>query len=217
MHILIVEDDMDLGRALLSNMKQEGHSALWVRKLADARTVLDLEVDCVLLDLGLPDGDGLDLLRSWRTSHTQVPIIVITAREALGDRLAGLDGGADDFIIKPFAMSELFSRIAAVCRRTARQVSETWAVGPLTLEPRAHLVWLDGKELNLSKREYALLLELARDPSQVVSKGLLGRRLEPLGDPVDATTIEVHLSNLRRKIGPDRIRTVRGVGYQFVE
>lgn len=217
MHLLIIEDDMDLGQALLASLRQQGHTATWVRRLQDGVTAFDAElVDCVLLDINLPDGTGFDLLRRWRLAAAQVPIIVITARAALDDRLKGLDGGADDFIVKPFDTAELLSRIGAVVRRSARQASETWAVGSLTLEPRAHTARLDGVELALSPREFRLLLELARDPGQVVSKGLLGQRLEPLGDPVDIATIEVHLSNLRRKIGAERIRTVRGVGYQLV-
>jgi DNA-binding response OmpR family regulator len=145
-----------------------------------------------------------------------VPVIIITARSSLEDRLSGFDSGADDFIVKPFAMSELMARIGAVTRRSARQASPVWQVADLKLEPRAHQAWCDDVLLDLSAREFRLLMELARDPSVVVSKHDLGRRMEPLGDPLDAATIEVHLSNLRRKIGPERVRTVRGVGYQLV-
>lgn len=216
MHVLIIEDDVDLGRALLASLKLEGFSGLWVRRLADAPQPGAEAPDCVLLDLTLPDGEGLDLLRRWRSGNANVPVIVITARSALEDRLAGLDSGADDFILKPFAMQELVARIWAVTRRYAQQASQTWRIGDLMLEPRAHLAWLDGEALDLSMREFNLLVELAREPGAVVSKSLLGQRLEPLGDPLDAPTIEVHLSNLRRKIGAERIRTVRGVGYQLV-
>ncbi len=217
MHLLIIEDDLDLGQALLASLKAEGFTATWVRRLQDSIATFDAElIDCVLLDINLPDGNGFDLLRRWRAASSLVPIIVITARAALDDRLKGLDGGADDFIVKPFETAELISRIGAVVRRSARQASQTWVVGALTLEPRAHVARLDGVELSLSPREFRLLQELARDPGQVVSKGLLGQRLEPLGEPVDIATIEVHLSNLRRKIGAERIRTVRGVGYQLV-
>lgn len=216
MHLLIVEDDVDLGQALLSALRPEGFTCLWVRTVAAAGTLPGEDIDCVLLDLALPDGSGIELLRRWRARHAAVPVIVITARSALEDRLAGLDGGADDFIVKPFAMAELVSRLWAVYRRTARQGGATWVIGELTLEPRAHLAWLRGEALALSAREFRLLLELARAPGVVVSKGALGQRLEPLGDPVDAATIEVHMSNLRRKVGAERIRTVRGVGYQLV-
>lgn len=217
MHLLIIEDDIDLGQALLAALKAEGLSALWVRKLADAPPGLgEPQPGCVLLDLSLPDGNGLDLLRRWRNDHLNVPVIVITARSALEDRLAGLHGGADDFIVKPFAVAELVARIWAVLRRSAQQASPVWQLGDITVEPRAHQAWLRGEELDLSPREFRLLVELTREPGVVVSKGVLGQRMEPLGDPIDAATIEVHLSNLRRKVGAEKILTVRGVGYRWV-
>lgn len=217
MHLLTIEDDMDLGHAMLASLKLAGFTCTWVRRLQDGIASFDAEtIDCVLLDLNLPDGSGFDLLRRWRAATSQVPIIVLTARAGLADRIQGLDQGADDYIVKPFDMVELISRIGAVIRRSARQTSETWIVGDLSIEPRAHTARLNGVELSLSLREFRLLEELARNPRQVVSKGLLGQRLEPLGEPVDIATIEVHLSNLRRKIGASRIRTVRGVGYQLV-
>jgi two-component system response regulator BasR len=169
----------------------------------------------VLLDLSLPDGSGLDLLHRWRRDGNSMPVIVITARSAMEDRLAGLDGGADDFVIKPFAAVELISRIRAVLRRSARQASEVWTLGALAIEPRKHRASLDGTPLDLSPREFSLLMELAREPGTVVAKGVLAQRLEPLGEPLDFAAIEVHLSNLRRKIGGERVRTVRGVGYML--
>lgn len=216
MHILIIEDDIDLGQAILTALRQEGMTAVWLRTLRHALAHTEDAPDCALLDLSLPDGEGLALLRRWRTSGIAFPVIVITARTSLDDRLAGLDGGADDFIVKPFAMAELLSRLRAVCRRYARQASERWSFGELVLEPRSHRAWLHGMALELSPREFRLLLELARDPDSVISKTVLGQRLEPLGDPLDSAAIEVHMSNLRRKIGAERIRTVRGVGYQLV-
>jgi len=216
MHILIIEDDLDLGFALQQALKVEGISSEWVRRTADAPlAAADVPFDCVLLDLSLPDGAGLDLLRRWRRAGSAVPIIIITARSALVDRLAGLDGGADDFVIKPFDTAELLSRMRAVLRRYARQASETWTLGALQIEPRAYVARLDGAVLDLSPREFHLLLELAREPGAVVPKGTLAQRLEPLGDAVDFGALEVHVSNLRRKIGAERIRTVRGIGYQF--
>lgn len=215
MHILLIEDDLDLGQAILAALRQSGLEARWLRTLRDAQAALLEPPDCVLLDLGLPDGDGMTLLRRLREAADTVPVIVMTARATLQDRLAGLDGGADDFIVKPFAMAELLSRLHAVHRRYARQASERWRLGALEIEPRAHRVWLQGDPLELSPREFSLLLELARDPEKVVSKSLLGHRLEPLGEPLDSAAIEVHISNLRRKIGAERIRTVRGVGYQL--
>ena len=207
MHILLIEDDLDLGRALRSALKVEGLTSEWLRRAVDAPATVDATtVDCVLLDLTLPDGSGFDLLARWRAQMGdggQVPIIVITARSAVEDRLAGLDGGADDFVIKPFATAELMSRIRAVLRRSARQASERWVLGELVIEPRRHAVQRNGAVLDVSPRE----------PGVVVSKSVLSQRLDPLGEPVDFAAIEVHVSNLRRKIGAELIRTVRGVGY----
>lgn len=216
MHLLMIEDDLDLGRALQQALKAEGLTSQWLRRTADAPLRLDdPSIDCVLLDLSLPDGSGFELLARWRGAGSQVPIVIITARSALEDTLLGLDGGADDFVVKPFATAELVSRIRAVLRRYAQQASEVWTVGDLQIEPRRHLARLGGVPLELSPREYRLLLELSREAGAVVPKGELSQRLEPLGDPVDFGAIEVHVSNLRRKIGAQRIRTVRGVGYML--
>lgn len=214
MHLLLIEDDMDLGRALQSALKVEAVSSEWRRRAADAPARLDTEVfDCVLLDLGLPDGSGFDLLARWRGHGCLTPIIVITARGAVEDRLNGLNGGADDFVVKPFATLELIARIHAVVRRAARQASERWTIGDLVIEPRRHCVQRAGMPVALSPREFQILLELARDPGAVMPKHLLAQRLAPLSEALDASALEVHVSNLRRKIGADCILTVRGVGY----
>lgn len=216
MHLLIIEDDLDLGAALQLALKAEQITSTWVRRAADVPLDLgDSACDAVLLDLGLPDGEGLDLLQRWRRAGQATPVIVITARASLDDRLAGLDGGADDFLVKPFATAELVSRLRAVLRRAARQASEVWQFGALAIEPRRHEARLDGRPLELSPREFQLLLELAREPGQVVAKNALAQRLAPLGEPLEHSALEVHLSNLRRKIGPERIHTVRGVGYRL--
>lgn len=217
MHILIIEDDLDLGFALQQALQAEGISSVWLRRVTDApRSAIDPEFDCILLDIALPDGNGFDLLKRWRAAGVTLPVIMITARSGLDDRLAGLDGGADDFIVKPFAMAELLSRLRAVLRRYARQASPLWTIGALQINPRSYQVWLDGIELELLRREIQLLLELARDPGTVIQKGVLAQRLEPLGDALNYSLLEVHISNLRRKIGAQRIRTVRGVGYMLV-
>lgn len=214
MHILLIEDDLDLGTALQRAMRAEGLSSEWIRSLAALPAAFDGQgFDCVLLDLTLPDGDGMKLLRQWRQSGLQVPVIVITARALLEDRLAGLDQGADDVIVKPFATAELVSRIRAVLRRYARQACEVWTFGALEIEPRKFEARLHGARLDLSPREFNLMLALSSEPGRVVPKGELSQRLEPLGDPVDFGAIEVHVSNLRRKIGAERIQTVRGIGY----
>jgi DNA-binding response OmpR family regulator len=210
----MIEDDLDLGHSLQRAMKTEGLSCEWIRSIAGLSTPFDAQrYDCVLLDLTLPDGTGMDLLKRWRASGMKLPVIVITAKALLEDRLAGLDEGADDVIVKPFATLELVARIRAVLRRSARQASEVWAVGALEIEPRKFEARLGGVKLELSPREFRLILELAREPGAVVPKCELSQRLEPLGDPVDFGAIEVHVFNLRRKIGAERIQTVRGIGY----
>ena len=217
MHLLLIEDDLDLGRSLQAAFRQQGFSCEWLRRVLDAPPQLaDVAADCVLLGLSLPDGSGFDLLSRWRRADATTPVIVITARTALEDRLAGLDGGADDFVMKPFAISELLSRIHAVVRRSARQAHEAWQLGDLVIEPRGHAVRLAGEPLTLTRREFQLLVELAREPGAVVAKGRIAQRLAPLDEPVDTATLEMHISNLRRKIGAERIRTVRGIGYQLV-
>ncbi len=216
MHILVIEDDLDLGIALQRALKSEGLTSEWLRRVADApRNFSGSNFDCVLLDLSLPDGTGFDLLTRWRRAGMTIPIIVITASAALEDRLNGLDGGADDFIIKPFAMAELLSRIRAVLRRYAQQASGLWTVGALQIEPAGYKARLHGVTLDLSPREFHLIVELAREPGKVVPKGELAQRLVPLGDPLDFSAVEVHVSNLRRKIGAEHIRTVRGIGYML--
>lgn len=216
MHILIIEDDLALGAALQQALKLDGISSEWLRRAADApRGFAGADWDCVLLDLTLPDGAGLELLRRWRRQGSLVPVIIITAQSALADRLAGLDSGADDFLVKPFATAELVSRLRAVLRRYAQQASDVWTVGELQLEPKRYRARLADADLHLSLREFQLVLELAREPGVVIPKGVLAQRLEPLGEALDFGAIEVHISNLRRKIGAQRIRTVRGVGYML--
>jgi DNA-binding response OmpR family regulator len=214
MHLLLIEDDLQLGHALTQALRAEGATLQWLRRAGDAPPLLEDEpVDCVLLDVNLPDANGLELLARWRRAGLALPVIVISARSALEDRISGLDGGADDYIVKPFATRELLSRIHAVLRRYAQQASEVWRLGELAIEPRRHAASLAGRDLELTPREFRLLMELAREPGAVVPKRVLAQRLEPLGDAVNFGAIEVHLSNLRRKIGAQRVRTVRGVGY----
>jgi two-component system, OmpR family, response regulator QseB len=217
MHLLLIEDDLDLGRALLTALQLHGFSVEWWRRALDAPPQLDsIQSDAVLLDLGLPDGSGFKLLQRWRQQKCRVPVIIITAQGALQDRLAGLDAGADDYLVKPFATEELVSRLRAVLRRCAQQAGEVWTVGALNIRPEARTADWGGQALDLSHREFQLLLELARAPGKVVPKSLIARRLEPLGEPLNAATVEMHVFNLRKKLGPERIRTTRGVGYALV-
>jgi DNA-binding response OmpR family regulator len=216
MHILIIEDDLDLGRSLQQSLRTEGLSSEWLRSAADARKfILQNVYDCVLLDLSLPDGSGLDLLRGWREAGLTVPVIIITARLAIEDRLAGLDGGADDFVLKPFIPIELISRIRAVVRRYAQQANSEWCFADIRIDTRLHQTQVSGQPVELSPREFHILLELVRASGAVVSKDDLAHRLQPLGDPVDFSAIEVHIHNLRRKVGGESICTVRGVGYRL--
>ncbi len=214
MHILLIEDDLDLGQALLSALQLEAFSVQWLRRAADAPPQLDDPAcSAVLLDLGLPDGSGLALLQRWRAARSRTPVLVITARGALDERLTGLDAGADDYLVKPFEIPELLARLRAVLRRSAAQAGETWQFGALALLPRRSQAQLAGRTLDLTPREYQLLLALAEGGGEVVDKTTLAQRLEPLGEALDTAALQVHLSNLRRKIGAERIGTLRGVGY----
>lgn len=217
MHILIIEDDLDLGQALTKALQANGISCEWLRRIRDAPNSFEDGVyDGVLLDLSLPDGGGLELLARWRSRGINLPVIVITAKSALEARLAGLNGGADDYVVKPFETAEVIARLRAVLRRSAHQASNAWIFGTLLIEPHANRVVQGGVPIDLSRREFTLLLELAREPGVTIAKAVLAQRLEPLGDPLDFATIDVHVSNLRRKIGAHWIKTVRGIGYLFV-
>ncbi|MBT9512406.1 MAG: response regulator transcription factor [Acidovorax sp.] len=214
MHILLIEDDLDLGASLVRALQQDGFTVQWLRRAHDAPLQLD-DPGCsaVLLDLGLPDGSGMELLRRWRRTQAGAPVLVITARSALQDRLGGLDAGADDYLVKPFDIPELLARLRAVLRRTAAQSGEQWQFGALSVWPRKCQAQLGGQPLELTPREFQLLLALAQGGGDVVPKRTLAQRLEPLGDPMDTAALQVHISNLRRKIGAERVGTLRGVGY----
>lgn len=217
MHILLIEDDLDLGNALQAALRVEGFSSQWLRRVVDAPPQLDpTQQDAVLLDLGLPDGCGLQLLKRWREQGANTPLLVMTARISLAERLEGLDGGADDYLGKPFEMPELMARLRALLRRSARQASEDWRFGDLRIRPRAREVCIDERWIELSPREFDLLNLLAAEAGQVVPKGRLAQKLAPLGEALDFANLEMHLSNLRRKIGPERIGTVRGIGYRLL-
>lgn len=218
MHLLLIEDDLDLGSALQQALRGAGFTSEWLRTAQDARRFAALaHHDCVLLDLTLPDGHGLALLRGWRKQGMTTPLIVITASDALGDRLAGLDEGADDFIVKPFAVEELISRVRAVTRRVARQACAVWRFGDLAIDSQRRECRLANTPVNLSPREFEILTVLARASGSVVPKHRLAQALEPLGEALDFNAIEVHVHNLRRKVGAGRVKTVRGVGYLLTE
>ena len=213
MKILLVEDDLELGRALQSVLLDDGFDAVWVRLAADARRLLAPErFAAAVLDLGLPDGDGMALLQQLRGDGDQVPVVLITARDALEDRLSGFASGADDYLVKPFDMAELLARLRAVLRRThgASACIGQWTCGALALDERRKALTCDGEQVALSRTEYSLLLALMQASDRVVTRTELEDRALAGSE---SQTLDVHISNLRKKIGEQRIRTVRGVGY----
>jgi DNA-binding response OmpR family regulator len=213
MRILLLEDDLALGRALQSVLNDDGYLTTWVRLGADAERLLGQDsFAALLLDLGLPDGDGLALLRRLRAAGHQVPSLVITARDSLEDRLSGFDGGADDYLIKPFDIPELLARLRAVVRRAGGPAAPEshWTLGDLSIDPRRLSVTRAGQPVPLSRTEFTLLHTLARHADRIVTRAELEDRVLPYSC---GQTLDVHMSNLRRKIGDGYIRTVRGVGY----
>lgn len=212
MKILLVEDDLELGRALQSVLQGEGFGAVWVRMAADARRLLaETTPDAMLLDLGLPDGDGIDLLRHARAGGVELPILLITSRDSLEDRLNGFDLGADDYLIKPFDIPELLARLRAVLRRVQGGVSTgVWHCGELQLDEKRMAINCAGRAVPVSPTEFSILLTLLQKSDRVVTRGELEDRALAGSE---SQTLDVHISNLRKKIGERRIRTVRGVGY----
>ncbi len=217
MKIFLVEDDMAVGRALLSVLQDEGHVVVWVRLAAQVWERIQVDTfDAVLLDLGLPDGDGTVLLRQLRTENSDLPVVVITARDSLEDRLRSFSLGADDYLIKPFEIPELLARLRAVVRRSSpaagSEAPPVWKQGDCTLDEGRLLVTRCGVPVTLSKTEFALLCALMRQSDRVHTRA----QLEALLPQSEAQTLDVHISNLRRKIGDGLIRTVRGVGYMVL-
>lgn len=214
MKICLLEDDLELGKALQSALQDAGQEVVWVRRASDARQWLDAELfDAVLLDIGLPDGSGIDVLRELRRAGKTLPILVITARDSLEDRLAGLDMGADDYLVKPFVVNELLARLRAVVRRATgwNEAGESvWKVKDLVLDDRRMQVTQGGAVVTLSKTEFGLLHALMRYPDRVLTRRELEARALPNSE---GQALDVHMSHLRKKIGDGYIRTVRGVGY----
>ena len=213
MNICLVEDDLLLGRALQGALEQAGHQVVWVRMASNAREWLSNDsIDAGVLDLGLPDGDGIELLRELRARKSSLPVLVITAREALDQRLLGLDAGADDYLVKPFATEELLARLRAVARRSASWLAADpkLSVGDILLDEQRFTVSRGDEPIQLSPTEFALLRELLRHKNRVRTR----RQLEAAAIPdSDSQSLDVHISNLRRKTHSKLIRTVRGVGY----
>ncbi|WP_444550991.1 response regulator [Duganella hordei] len=213
MKILMIEDDLAIGRALLSVFQDEGHAVIWVRMAEGAIARLQSEpFDAVLLDLGLPDGDGNALLRDMRAQGLSLPVLIMTARDSLEDRLNGFNTGADDYLIKPFEIPELLVRLRAIVRRANGNVDggeSLWTLGELVLDESRMLVTCAGAAVSLSRTEFALLLTLMKQSGRVLTRAELEQGLPySVGQ-----TLDVHISNLRKKVGDRVIRTVRGVGY----
>ena len=214
MRILIVEDDATLGDGLLEGLRQAGFAADWVRDGAAAdRALAGESFAAVVLDLSLPRVDGRELLRRLRARGDRTPVLVLTSRDGVGDRIAGLDAGADDYVIKPVALGELAARLRALLRRGAGEAAPVLRVGELAIDPSAHRVSWRGEDVELGPREYAVLEALARAAGQVLSREQLEERLYEWDRALASNAIEVHVHHLRRKLAPELIRTVRGVGY----
>lgn len=216
MRILIVGDDASTDGELQRGLHKEGFAIDWAKDGASAMLALRTTAyGLVLLDIGASGKDGLTLLARLRQRNDATPVIVITARDAVPDGVAGLDGGADDYLVKPFAFDELLARIRVVNRHQAGRVQPLLQVGALRLDPAQHRVWLRDQEVAVTTREFALLQELMRDPAIVVTRSQLEERLYGWNEEIESNAIQVHVHNLRRKLGGDAIDNVRGVGYRI--
>lgn len=216
MRILLVEDDMILGAAVRDHIIADNHSIDWVTRLDAAADHLDSAVyDLVLLDLMLPDGRGISFLRDLRRKGGVTPVIILTALDQISDRIDGLNAGADDYMTKPFDLSELSARLSAVARRYSGNPNPLVAIGDLQVDLAARTILRKGRPIGLTPREWALFEALVQHPGQVISKTQLEERLYAFGSEVESNTIEVHVSRLRKKLGQAIVETARGVGYRL--
>ncbi|MDR5906643.1 response regulator [Franzmannia qiaohouensis] len=215
MRILLVEDDPSLGEGMRVALHREGYTVDWLRNGGDALAALDSDAfSALILDLGLPDMDGLEVLARLRRRHT-LPVVVLTARDALVDRLRGLDGGADDYVLKPFDLAELLARLRVVTRRGEGRRSAQLQLGALVIDEARHAVTWQGQEVSLGRREFALLLELARHAGQVIPRSRLESLLYGWDEDVESNALEVHVHHLRKKLDRSLIVTLRGIGYRL--
>ncbi len=216
MRVLIVEDDPLLGDALAAGLKQRGFQADWVQDGRDAQAAIRVEpFAAVVLDLGLPGLGGIELLRGERARGNKVPVLILTARDAVQDRIAGLDSGADDYVVKPTDLDELAARLRALVRRSKDEPAPVLQIGPVVLDPAARMVTLDGQTMDLPPREFTLLQELMLNAGRVLSREQLEERMYRWGDEVESNAVEVHVHHLRRKLGAQIVKTIRGVGYMM--
>ena len=214
MRILIVEDDPMLGEGLQVGLRQAGFHPEWVRDGEAAwQTLAHESFNAVVLDLGLPRMDGIEVLRRVRASEQKMPILVLTARDTAQDVIAGLDSGADDYMIKPCDLGELAARLRALIRRAAGAAAPIIQIGQLSLDPASREVRYDTKLVELSPREFDLLHELMLNAGKVLTRAQLESKIYPWGEEVESNALEVHVHHLRKKTATDVIKTVRGVGY----
>ena len=220
MRLLLVEDDAMLGAALRAGLRQDGHAVDWVRSADEAHTAWiaagrAAAYDAVVLDLGLPDGSGIDLLKQARQRRIATPVLIATARDRVADRIAGLDAGADDYMVKPIDLDELAARLRAVERRVAGRSEPAIVIGEITIDPATRSVTRGDQPVDLTARELAVLLALARRPGATVSREQLVEALYGWDESIDSNAIDVHLSHLRRKLGAEAIETQRGLGWRL--
>lgn len=216
MRILLVEDDRLLGDGIQAGLMQAGFAVDWVQDGAQGAAALETgSYAAVVLDLGLPKLSGLELLRRLRAKSNAVPVLILTARDAIDDRVKGLDSGADDYVVKPFDLDELAARLRALTRRGQGEAASILRAHGLELNPAEHHARFRGKPVELSAREFALLHELMLNAGRVLSRAQLEQRLYAWGEEIESNAIEVHVHHLRRKLAPKLVRTIRGVGYMM--
>ena len=216
MRVLLIEDDAVLGEAVRDYLAATGHAIDSMRTLEQGQGAIDaVDYDILLLDLRLPDGTGLDLLSDLRKDSNLTPVIILTAHDQISDRLEGLNRGADDYLVKPFNLDELSARMQAVARRYAGSAVAAIEVGALSVHLADRNVTLNGKLVDLSSREWAVLARLAARPGAIVSKAQIEEALYAFGSEIESNTVEVYVSRLRMKLGKDPIETVRGIGYRL--
>ncbi|EQB11604.1 hypothetical protein L288_03145 [Sphingobium quisquiliarum P25] len=214
MRILLVEDDDVLRDGIVAGLGLDGFEVDAVACLADARAAIGDHAG-VVLDIGLPDGSGLDLLAEWRRAGMETPVLLLTARNMVTDRVDGLDRGADDYLGKPFDLTELSARLRAIMRRASGRASGHLELGALTISEACRSVALDGEEISVSRREFAILHALAERPGHVLSRSQLEDRIYGWQEEIESNAVEVHIHKLRAKLGRSRIETVRGEGYRI--
>ncbi|KKL02869.1 response regulator [Rheinheimera mesophila] len=214
MRILLVEDDLDLAKGLVLALSSQGFAVNHVSLGQHAlNSIKAKDCDAVILDLGLPDMDGLAVLKQSRQKDTHLPVLVLTARDGVDDRIRGLDSGADDYLVKPFAMPELFARLRVIERRLGTATTHLIRLQQVELDTSAHQVRVEGEAIGLSRREYMLLKELMESAGRIKTREQLEASLYAWGEEVASNALEVHISNLRKKLPKDFIKTLRGVGY----